>query len=185
MGGAWRGRRNQVAPQEAILVLESLPCQAACILQGSNERNRGVTSTDYQRGVECQRIAMDRLSVFSKVLLALAALVVAFSLFWFAGGTPWLDTKVFPPRRPKQMPQNAIWEVCPRCSGRSLHASANAQRMTKLECLRLLSHGVGRDSWTPTAHSRRGGAHEIDGLPFLFWPSRIKHRARYQIADLH
>ncbi len=54
-------------------------------------------------------IAMDRLSVFSKIILGLAAMVVAFPLFWFAGGIAWLDTKVFPPRRPKEIPQNAIW----------------------------------------------------------------------------
>ena len=56
---------------------------------------------------------MDRQSLFSKALLALFALVVAFSLFWFAGGTRWLDTKVFPPRRPKDMPQNAVWIDAP------------------------------------------------------------------------
>ena len=56
---------------------------------------------------------MDRVSRFSTVLLALATLVVAFRLFWFAGGIRWLDTKVFPPRRPKDMPDNAVWIDAP------------------------------------------------------------------------
>lgn len=56
---------------------------------------------------------MGRWSLFSKVFLALAALVVAFPLFWFAGGIRWLDTKVFPPRRPADMPQNSVWINAP------------------------------------------------------------------------
>jgi hypothetical protein len=56
---------------------------------------------------------MDRLSLFSKLLFALVALVVALPVFWFAGGIRWLDTAVFPPRRPKDMPQNAVWIDAP------------------------------------------------------------------------
>ena len=56
---------------------------------------------------------MDRVSLISKVLLALASLIVAFPLFWLAGGIGWLDTKVFPPRRPRNMPQNAVWIDAP------------------------------------------------------------------------
>jgi hypothetical protein len=64
-------------------------------------------------GVECQRIAMDRMSMLSKSLLALAAFAVALPLFWMTGGISWLDTKVFPPRPPKDMPQNAVWIDAP------------------------------------------------------------------------
>jgi hypothetical protein len=56
---------------------------------------------------------MDRQSLVSKLLLGVAALVVAFPLFWLAGGIRWLDTKVFPPRRPKDMPENAVWIDAP------------------------------------------------------------------------
>jgi hypothetical protein len=56
---------------------------------------------------------MDRHGLFSKLLLGVAALVVALPLFWLAGGINWLDTKVFPPRRPKDMPQNAVWIDAP------------------------------------------------------------------------
>jgi hypothetical protein len=56
---------------------------------------------------------MDRQSLVSKLLLGLAALVVALPLFWLTAGIRWLDTKVFPPRRPKDMPQNAVWIDAP------------------------------------------------------------------------
>lgn len=56
---------------------------------------------------------MDRLSVFSKVLFGFVALVVAFPIFWFGGGIGWLETKVFPPRRPTDMPANSIWINAP------------------------------------------------------------------------
>jgi len=56
---------------------------------------------------------MDRQSLVSKLLLGVAALVVALPLFWLAGGIRWLDTRVFPPRRPKDMPQNAVWIDAP------------------------------------------------------------------------
>src|SRR6266542_3509593 len=48
-----------------------------------------------------------------KVLLLVAALVVALPFFWFFGGIRWLETRVFPPRRLKNMPQNAIWIDAP------------------------------------------------------------------------
>jgi hypothetical protein len=56
---------------------------------------------------------MDRRSLVSKVLLGVALLVVLLPLFWLAGGINWLDTKVFPPRRPKDMPQNSVWIDAP------------------------------------------------------------------------
>ena len=48
-----------------------------------------------------------------RLLLGLAVIVVALPLFWLGGGVSWLDTTVFPPRRPKDMPQNAIWIDAP------------------------------------------------------------------------
>jgi hypothetical protein len=56
---------------------------------------------------------MDRSALFLKLLLGLAALAVALPLFWMAGGIAWLDTKVFPPARPKKLPQNAVWIDAP------------------------------------------------------------------------
>jgi len=53
------------------------------------------------------------MSLFSKIFLALVTFVVAVPLFWFGGGIRWLETKVFPPQRPKNMPQNAIWIDAP------------------------------------------------------------------------
>jgi len=63
---------------------------------------RTATPTDFQIPVECHRIQMDRHGLFSKLLLGVVALVVALPLFWLAGGINWLDTKIFPPRRPKR-----------------------------------------------------------------------------------
>jgi hypothetical protein len=34
-------------------------------------------------------------------------------LFWISGGINWLDTKVFPPRRPAFMPVNSVWIDAP------------------------------------------------------------------------
>jgi len=56
---------------------------------------------------------MGQQSLAPKVLLGLTAFVLALALFWLAGGIRWLDTKVFPPRRPKDMPQNAVWIDAP------------------------------------------------------------------------
>lgn len=41
------------------------------------------------------------------------ALLVALPLFWVSGGVTWLDTKVFPPRRPTDMPANSVWVDAP------------------------------------------------------------------------
>jgi len=53
----------------------------------------------------------------SKVLFGLAAfsvaLLIVLPLFWISGGIRWLDTKVFPPRLPKNMPQNSVWVDAP------------------------------------------------------------------------
>ena len=76
-------------------------------------RNGDFSPTDRQILVGCHRIAMDRQSLVSKLLLGVAALVVAVLLFWLAGGVRWLDTKAFPPRRPQDMPQNAVWIDAP------------------------------------------------------------------------
>ena len=56
---------------------------------------------------------MGRPNIFSNLLLCVVVLVVALPLFWMAGGVRWLDTTVFPPRRPKGMPQNAVWIDAP------------------------------------------------------------------------
>jgi hypothetical protein len=34
-------------------------------------------------------------------------------IFWFAGGLYWLQTSVFPPRRPSFMPRNSVWIDAP------------------------------------------------------------------------
>ena len=60
---------------------------------------------------------MDRPTLFSKWLLRVVALSVALlvglPLFWISGGNTWLDTKVLPPRLPKDMPQNSVWIDAP------------------------------------------------------------------------
>lgn len=47
------------------------------------------------------------------LLLAFSAIVIALPFFWLFGGVRWLETRVFPPQRPKEMPQNAIWIDAP------------------------------------------------------------------------
>ena len=47
------------------------------------------------------------------VLLSIAALVVALAIFWVEGGCYWLQTRVFPPRRPRFMPANSVWIEAP------------------------------------------------------------------------
>jgi hypothetical protein len=53
----------------------------------------------------------------SRLLFVLAAvfvaLLVALPLFWVSGGVTWLETKVFPPRCPKDMPPNSVWIDAP------------------------------------------------------------------------
>jgi hypothetical protein len=58
-------------------------------------------------------MAIARQKLVVNLLLAFAAVVVALPFFWFFGGIRWLETRVFPPRRPKNMPQNAIWIDAP------------------------------------------------------------------------
>jgi hypothetical protein len=48
-----------------------------------------------------------------KLLLGIAAIVVALPMFWILGGVRWLDTRVFPPHRPKNMPASSIWIDAP------------------------------------------------------------------------
>ena len=43
------------------------------------------------------------------VLISIAACVVGLPLFWVEGGCYWLQTRVFPPRRPRLMPLNSVW----------------------------------------------------------------------------
>lgn len=55
-----------------------------------------------------------RLSKLPLVIAALfVALLIAVPLFWVSGGVTWLQTKVFPPRRPKDMPLNSVWIDAP------------------------------------------------------------------------
>src|SRR5437763_10008013 len=56
---------------------------------------------------------MERQSLLTKVLVGFGALLIALPLFWLLGGIRWLDTQIFPPRRPKNMPQNAVWIDAP------------------------------------------------------------------------
>jgi hypothetical protein len=56
---------------------------------------------------------MDRQDLLLNFILVLLALLVLPPLFWMAGGVRWLDTKVFPARRPKDMPQNSVWIEAP------------------------------------------------------------------------
>jgi hypothetical protein len=55
-----------------------------------------------------------RLSRSPFVIAALfVALLIALPVFWVSGGVTWLQTKVFPPRRPKDMPLNSVWINAP------------------------------------------------------------------------
>lgn len=60
---------------------------------------------------------MDSQTRSSRLLFLIAAffvaVLVALPFFWASGGISWLDTKVFPPRRPKDMPQNSVWIDAP------------------------------------------------------------------------
>src|SRR5215467_3676525 len=56
---------------------------------------------------------MDRQDIALRLLLGVLIVLVVPPLFWMAGGVTWLDTKVFPPRRPKDMPQNSVWIDAP------------------------------------------------------------------------
>jgi hypothetical protein len=56
---------------------------------------------------------MSTQNLVPKLLLGIVAIVVALPLLWLFGGVRWLDTQVFPPRRPKNMPENAVWIDAP------------------------------------------------------------------------
>jgi len=56
---------------------------------------------------------MDRQDIALRLLLGVLVVLVVPPLFWMGGGIRWLDTKVFPPRRPKDMPQNSVWIDAP------------------------------------------------------------------------
>jgi hypothetical protein len=48
-----------------------------------------------------------------KALIVLAALICSAPFFWLGGGGRWLETNVFPPRRPNYMPANSVWIDAP------------------------------------------------------------------------
>jgi hypothetical protein len=59
---------------------------------------------------------MSRRNLVPKLLLAATAVVVAIPFFWLLGGVRWMETEVFPPRRPRNMPDNSIWIDAPAVS---------------------------------------------------------------------
>jgi hypothetical protein len=44
---------------------------------------------------------------------SITAIIIAAPLFWVEGGCGWLQTKVFPPSRPRFMPVNSVWIDAP------------------------------------------------------------------------
>jgi hypothetical protein len=51
---------------------------------------------------------------YGKVVLGCVVVLIAVApFFWMAGGVYWLDTKVFPPTRPRFMPFNSVWIDAP------------------------------------------------------------------------
>jgi len=56
---------------------------------------------------------MNRRDLLIRLLVGLVVAVMALPLFWLLGGIRWLDTQVFPPRRPQNVPQNAVWIDAP------------------------------------------------------------------------
>jgi hypothetical protein len=48
-----------------------------------------------------------RFANFSLVSIVVA--IIALPIFWLEGGMHWLDTKAFPPRRPRFMPVGSVW----------------------------------------------------------------------------
>jgi hypothetical protein len=52
-------------------------------------------------------------NLVSRTLQVVAVILVGLPLFWLSGGVRWLDTKVFPPQRPKTMPKNSVWIDAP------------------------------------------------------------------------
>lgn len=63
--------------------------------------------------IECRWSKMSPQNLVPKLLLGVVAIVVALPLFWLFGGIRWLDTQVFPPQRPKNMPENSVWIEAP------------------------------------------------------------------------
>jgi hypothetical protein len=55
---------------------------------------------------------MSRQNVVPRLLLGLVGFFLALPLFWLFGGLGWLE-QMFPPRRPKSMPRNAVWIDAP------------------------------------------------------------------------
>jgi hypothetical protein len=47
------------------------------------------------------------------VWASITAIIIAAPLFWIEGGCGWLQTKVFPPTRPRFMPLNSVWIDAP------------------------------------------------------------------------
>ena len=58
-------------------------------------------------------MAISRQKLVVTLLLVVVVLVVTLPFFWFFGGIRWLEARVFPPQRPKNMPQNTIWIDAP------------------------------------------------------------------------
>lgn len=46
-------------------------------------------------------------------LVSIAVIIIALRLFWIGGGLHWLETRVFPPKRPRFMPLNSVWIDAP------------------------------------------------------------------------
>jgi len=70
-------------------------------------------------------------SVNESYLVEHPALAVGLPIFWVEGGCTWLQTRVFPPRRPRIMPLNSVW----------------------IEAHLSQSHGIGRVVWLRIVHS--------------------------------
>jgi len=56
---------------------------------------------------------MSRRQLLSKFLLGVLTIIISIPFFWLFGGIRWLDTQVFPPQRPKDMPENSVWIDAP------------------------------------------------------------------------
>jgi hypothetical protein len=58
--------------------------------------------------VHYRRVKLSHRSL-SFIFGTLSILVIAVPVFWVEGGCNWLQTKVFPPKRPRFMPVNSVW----------------------------------------------------------------------------
>jgi hypothetical protein len=47
------------------------------------------------------------------VLVSVTVIIIALPIFWVEGGVSWLETKVFPARRPHFMPLDSVWIDAP------------------------------------------------------------------------